>query len=102
MPVEPDHRKRQSAWRHARCTLAFFHLPSTSIVDHSSQSASSADTEVIQSFDGRNVTMNQEEKKKPVNITREELYRQVWATPMSRLGTQYGISGNGLKKICVR
>jgi hypothetical protein len=46
--------------------------------------------------------MSQEEKKKPVNITREELYRQVWTTPMSRLGTQYGISGNGLKKICVR
>jgi hypothetical protein len=45
--------------------------------------------------------MNQEDKK-PVNITREELYRQVWATPMSRLGMQYGISGNGLKKICVR
>jgi hypothetical protein len=64
-------------------------------------SARSADTEVIQNFDGRNVTMNQEDKK-PVNITREELYRQVWATPMSRLGMQYGISGNGLKKICVR
>jgi hypothetical protein len=46
--------------------------------------------------------MNQEEKKKPVNTTREELYRQVWTTPMSRLGTHYGVSGNGLKKICVR
>jgi hypothetical protein len=43
-----------------------------------------------------------EEQRKPTNITREELYRQVWATPMSRLGTRYGISGNGLKKICVR
>ena len=46
--------------------------------------------------------MSEEQQKKPANITREELYRQVWATPMSRLGTQYGISGNGLKKICVR
>jgi hypothetical protein len=43
-----------------------------------------------------------EEQKKPTNITSEELYRQVWATPMSRLGMQYGISGNGLKKICDR
>jgi hypothetical protein len=42
-----------------------------------------------------------EEQRKRTNITREELYRQVWATPMSRLGTQYGVSGNGLKKICV-
>src|ERR1700722_18282808 len=46
--------------------------------------------------------MSEEQHKKPANITRGELYRQVWATPMSRLGTQYGISGNGLKKICVR
>jgi hypothetical protein len=43
-----------------------------------------------------------EEQRKPTNISSAELYRQVWATPMSRLGTQYGISGNGLKKICVR
>lgn len=46
--------------------------------------------------------MSEEQQKKPANITREELYLQVWATPMSQLGTQYGISGNGLKKICVR
>jgi hypothetical protein len=46
--------------------------------------------------------MSEQQRKKPANITREELYRQVWATPMSRLSTQYGISGNGLKKICVR
>jgi|SRR5580700_4075870 len=46
--------------------------------------------------------MSEEQQKKPANITREDLYRQVWATPMYRLGTQYGISGNGLKKICVR
>jgi hypothetical protein len=43
-----------------------------------------------------------EEQRKRTNITREELYRQVWTTPMSRLGTQYSVSGNGLKKICVR
>jgi hypothetical protein len=35
-------------------------------------------------------------------ISREDLYQQVWQKPMSRLGEQYGISGNGLKKICDR
>lgn len=46
--------------------------------------------------------MDQEENKQPVVLTREELYRQVWETPMIRLGEKYGISGNGLKKICNR
>lgn len=35
-------------------------------------------------------------------ITREELYSAVWKTPMSRLAEEYGISGNGLAKICGR
>jgi hypothetical protein len=43
-----------------------------------------------------------EEQKKPATISREELYQQVWETPMSHLGEKYGISGNGLKKICDR
>lgn len=42
------------------------------------------------------------DRKMPTTISRDELYRQVWATPMSRLGQQYGISGNGLKKVCNR
>lgn len=46
--------------------------------------------------------MDQEEYKQPVVLTREELYRQVWETPMIRLGEKYGISGNGLKEICNR
>lgn len=46
--------------------------------------------------------MNWEENKQPVVLTREELYRKVWETPMVRLGEKYGISGNGLKKICNR
>jgi hypothetical protein len=46
--------------------------------------------------------MNQEDNREPVVLTREELYRQVWETPMIRLGEKYGISGNGLKKICDR
>lgn len=46
--------------------------------------------------------MNDERERKPVRVTREELYRQVWETPMIRLGKTYGISGNGLAKICDR
>jgi hypothetical protein len=41
-------------------------------------------------------------QKSSVVVTREELYRQVWETPMNRLGTRYGITGNGLAKICER
>jgi hypothetical protein len=37
-----------------------------------------------------------------VTVSREELYRQVWETPMSRLAKQYGLSDNGLAKICNR
>ena len=46
--------------------------------------------------------MANEQPKRPVTISREQLYKQVWETPMSRLGVQYGISGNGLAKICDR
>jgi hypothetical protein len=46
--------------------------------------------------------MDREENKQSVVLTREELYRSVWDTPMIRLGEKYGISGNGLKKICNR
>jgi hypothetical protein len=35
-------------------------------------------------------------------ISRDELYALVWKTPMNRLGNQFGISGNGLAKICDR
>lgn len=38
----------------------------------------------------------------PAMMTREELYDAVWTTPMSRLAEDYGISGNGLAKICDR
>lgn len=37
-----------------------------------------------------------------VTVTREELFRQVWTAPMSRLAQEYGISGNGLAKMCDR
>jgi hypothetical protein len=38
----------------------------------------------------------------PTKLSREELYAAVWETPMSRLADQYGISDNGLAKICRR
>lgn len=38
----------------------------------------------------------------PTTMTREELYGAVWTTPLSRLAEEYGISGNGLAKICDR
>jgi len=38
----------------------------------------------------------------PTTMTREYLYSAVWTTPMSRLAEEYGISGNGLAKICDR
>ena len=46
--------------------------------------------------------MTEETAKSPTTLTRQELYEAVWETPMSRLATQYGISGNGLAKICDR
>jgi len=33
-------------------------------------------------------------------LHRNELYKQVWETPMSRLAKEYGISDKGLAKIC--
>jgi hypothetical protein len=45
---------------------------------------------------------NSNELKRPVVLRREELYEKVWQTPMNRLAGQYGISGNGLAKICRR
>jgi hypothetical protein len=37
-----------------------------------------------------------------ITLTREELYGLVWATPIDRLAKDYGLSGNGLAKICFR
>jgi hypothetical protein len=42
------------------------------------------------------------DEKKPVEISREELHRLVWKTPIQRLAEQFGITGNGLAKICDR
>lgn len=34
----------------------------------------------------------EDQAKKPVTLSREELYSQVWEMPMQRLAAQYGIS----------
>jgi hypothetical protein len=35
-------------------------------------------------------------------IKREELYEQVWSVPIWMLCQQYGLSDNGLRKVCKR
>jgi hypothetical protein len=40
--------------------------------------------------------------KKPVTLTRKELYDRVWASPMTKLAAEFGISDVGLIKICKR
>lgn len=42
------------------------------------------------------------ESKELAGMHREELYRLVWETPMSRLAKDYGITDSGLAKICRR
>ena len=44
--------------------------------------------------------MSDEQPKQPVTISRDDLYAQVWEKPMMQLASEYGISGNGLAKIC--
>ncbi|MDH4980942.1 hypothetical protein [Hyphomicrobium sp. D-2] len=46
--------------------------------------------------------MDERDALQPVTITRDELYRRVWETPMSRLAEEFGITGKGLSKICDR
>lgn len=46
--------------------------------------------------------MTQPNQRRIRQLTRQELYELVWKTPMTRLGEEFGISGNGLAKICDR
>jgi hypothetical protein len=39
-------------------------------------------------------------REKGIMIQRKQLYKQVWAKPLSKLAKDYGISDVGLKKIC--
>jgi hypothetical protein len=43
-----------------------------------------------------------ENAARPITVSREELFRQVWETPLIQLGETYGITGSGLAKICDR
>lgn len=36
------------------------------------------------------------------SLTREELYEQVWSTPMRKLAPTYGLSDVGLRKVCIK
>jgi len=38
--------------------------------------------------------------KEQISIGRENLYKQVWSKPMIHLAKEYGLSDNGLRKIC--
>lgn len=40
--------------------------------------------------------------KKPVVLSRQELYEGVWSKPMSVLAREFGLTGNALAKICSR
>ena len=46
--------------------------------------------------------MTEEPHRHPITLSREQLYEQVWTSPMSKLAAQYGITGTGLAKICAR
>ena len=46
--------------------------------------------------------MSDERRGRPLVVSRKDLYARVWATPMSQLAASYGVSGNGLAKICGR
>lgn len=37
-----------------------------------------------------------------IHIKRDTLYEEVWNEPISKLALKYGLSGNGLKKICTK
>lgn len=37
---------------------------------------------------------------KPITFNREQLYKEVWETPVSKLSESYGISFSQLKKVC--
>ena len=42
--------------------------------------------------------MSEETTKRPAKISRDELYRRVWETPMFKLATEFGISATVLPK----
>jgi hypothetical protein len=41
-------------------------------------------------------------KKQGTEVSRQELYAEVWSTPMIKLAKKYGLSDVGLAKVCKR
>jgi len=39
---------------------------------------------------------------KAMHLTREQLFRQIWSEPIGTVAAQFGLTGNGLAKICDR
>lgn len=39
---------------------------------------------------------------KEISIPRKELYEEVWSAPMIKLAKKYKLTGNGLKKVCLK
>lgn len=39
---------------------------------------------------------------KEYRIERKNLYEQIWSKPITKVAEDYSISGNGLKKICIK
>lgn len=37
----------------------------------------------------------------PIQFERQSLYEEVWSEPLTRLGKKYGLSDNGIRKICI-
>lgn len=46
------------------------------------------------------LTESSENSGNPFTLKREELYAQVWSTPMIQLAKKYGLSDRGLAKAC--
>jgi hypothetical protein len=41
-----------------------------------------------------------DQMRETITIKRDELYKEVWGKPMTHLSKKYGLSDNGLRKIC--
>ena len=37
-----------------------------------------------------------------IKFARNDLYNKVWTNPLSKLAEEYEVSGNGLKKVCIK
>ena len=40
--------------------------------------------------------------RRPIALSRKELYQRVWSQPLSIVAKELGVSGNALAKICNR